>query len=75
METADNNIEQQLANQISELKEIGSKPSLYQILIYDGSHFQAGSVAFLTNKELSDLVAETEQTHSCRVQPLKFYYP
>ncbi|WP_373541160.1 hypothetical protein [Chamaesiphon sp.] len=72
MEITDD-IERQLFSQLSELRDFSTESSLYQILVYDGSHFVGGSVAFLTAKELSKIVERIEKTHSCHTQLLNFY--
>lgn len=50
-----------------------NKPSLYQLLIYDGSHIVSSEVAFLNPEDLKAAVLKVEQTHTCCIQPLKFY--
>jgi hypothetical protein len=68
-----NNIYQHFQSQFHELSDTRNKANLYQILVYDGSHFVNGTVAYLTEDELSKVITEIEQTHYCQVEPLNFY--
>ena len=64
-----NNIYQYFQSQFHELSDTRNKANLYQILVYDGSHFVNGTVTYLTEDELSKVITEIEQTHYCQVEP------